>query len=148
MAVAGDRLELRLDGAAFATPKSVLLTDAHITAGYVDFTVLAADLGADGAKSLAAVISDRAGNAGAASTATAFTLDTAAPTAPSMELSSDTGTSSSDRITKVGTLNVTGLESGASVQYSTDGGSTWGTSFAAVEGANTVQVRQIGRAHV
>ncbi|WP_244102514.1 beta strand repeat-containing protein, partial [Burkholderia ambifaria] len=71
-----------------------------------------------------------------------FTLDTSAA-APGVALTTDSGTSSTDQITNVGTLNLTGVETGATVEYSTDGGHTWSTSFNAVEGVNDVQVRQI-----
>ncbi|MBR8255902.1 Ig-like domain repeat protein, partial [Burkholderia ambifaria] len=74
-------------------------------------------------------------------TAFSFTLDTSAA-APGVALTADSGTSSTDHITNVGTLNLTGVETGATVEYSTDGGHTWNTSFNAVEGANDVQVRQ------
>lgn len=43
-------------------------------------------------------------------------------------------------------LRVTGIEPGARVQYSTDDGRTWRTSFAAVYGPNDVLVRQVDRA--
>src|SRR5207249_2443658 len=76
-------------------------------------------------------------------TSFSFTLDTTAPAAPTVALSSDTGSSNSDHITRNGALNVSGVESGASVQYSINGGSKWSSSFSAVEGANSVQVRQI-----
>ncbi|RQR33341.1 Ig-like domain repeat protein, partial [Burkholderia sp. Bp9143] len=75
-------------------------------------------------------------------TSFSFTLDTAAA-APSVALTTDSGSSATDHITNVGTLNLTGVETGASVQYSVDGGSHWSTSFSAVEGLNNVQVRQI-----
>ncbi|WP_244102174.1 beta strand repeat-containing protein, partial [Burkholderia ambifaria] len=74
-------------------------------------------------------------------TAFSFTLDTSAA-APGVALTADSGSSSTDHITNVGTLNLTGVETGATVEYSTDGGHTWNTSFNAVEGANDVQVRQ------
>ncbi|WP_175767109.1 Ig-like domain-containing protein [Burkholderia ambifaria] len=74
-------------------------------------------------------------------TAFSFTLDTSAA-APGVALTADSGTSSTDHITNVGTLNLTGVETGATVEYSTDGGHTWNTSFNAVEGVNDVQVRQ------
>uniref|UniRef100_UPI00158FCF1D hypothetical protein n=1 Tax=Burkholderia stagnalis TaxID=1503054 RepID=UPI00158FCF1D len=70
-----------------------------------------------------------------------FTLDTSA-TAPGVALTTDSGSSASDHITNVGTLNLTGVETGATVEYSIDGGHTWNTSFSAVEGLNGVQVRQ------
>ncbi|WP_244102801.1 beta strand repeat-containing protein, partial [Burkholderia ambifaria] len=74
-------------------------------------------------------------------TAFSFTLDTSAA-APGVALTADSGTSSTDHITNVGTLNLTVVETGATVEYSTDGGHTWNTSFSAVEGVNEVQVRQ------
>ncbi|WP_244100493.1 beta strand repeat-containing protein, partial [Burkholderia ambifaria] len=84
---------------------------------------------------------DVAGNA-SAPTSFSFTLDTAAA-APGVALTSDSGGSSTDHVTNVGTLNVTGVETGATVQYSIDNGGHWNTSFSAVEGLNNVQVRQV-----
>ncbi|WP_232454340.1 beta strand repeat-containing protein, partial [Burkholderia ubonensis] len=83
---------------------------------------------------------DIAGNTSSA-TSFSFTLDTSAA-APGVALTTDSGSSASDHITNVGTLNVTGVESGATVQYSVDNGAHWNTSFSAVEGVNNVQVRQ------
>uniref|UniRef100_UPI00158AF1AF Ig-like domain-containing protein n=1 Tax=Burkholderia ambifaria TaxID=152480 RepID=UPI00158AF1AF len=83
---------------------------------------------------------DVAGNTSAA-TSFSFTLDTSAA-APGVALTTDSGSSGTDHITNVGTLNLTGVETGATVEYSTDGGHTWNTSFNAVEGVNDVQVRQ------
>ncbi|WP_175709320.1 Ig-like domain-containing protein, partial [Burkholderia ambifaria] len=71
-----------------------------------------------------------------------FTLDTSAA-APGVALTSDSGSSATDHITNVGTLNLSGLETGATVQYSVDNGAHWNTSFSAIEGLNNVQVRQI-----
>jgi|GEM_PF-3555034 len=71
------------------------------------------------------------------------TVDTTVPTTPTITLDSDTGSSASDGITKTGTYTVAGTESGATVEYSNDGGKTWSTTPpAAVEGANTIEVRQ------
>ncbi|WP_232438745.1 Ig-like domain-containing protein, partial [Burkholderia ubonensis] len=84
---------------------------------------------------------DVAGNTSSA-TSFSFTLDTSAA-APGVALTTDSGSSASDHITNVGTLNLSGVETGATVEYSTDGGHTWSTSFGAVEGVNNVQVRQI-----
>ncbi|WP_157651757.1 Ig-like domain-containing protein, partial [Burkholderia ubonensis] len=84
---------------------------------------------------------DIAGNTSAA-TSFSFTLDTSAA-APGVALAVDSGSSAVDHVTNVGTLNVTGIESGATVQYSVDNGAHWSTSFSAVEGVNDVQVRQI-----
>ncbi|WP_232462936.1 beta strand repeat-containing protein, partial [Burkholderia ubonensis] len=84
---------------------------------------------------------DIAGNTSSA-TSFSFTLDTSAA-APGVALTTDSGSSASDHITNVGTLNLTGVEAGATVEYSTDGGHTWSTSFSALEGVNDIQVRQI-----
>ncbi|MBR8252806.1 Ig-like domain repeat protein, partial [Burkholderia ambifaria] len=85
---------------------------------------------------------DVTGNASAVSSCT-FTLDTAGGTAPGVALAVDSGSSSTDHVTNVGTLNVTAVETGAAVQYSVDNGGHWSTSFSAVEGVNNVQVRQV-----
>lgn len=61
-----------------------------------------------------------------------------------------TDSAASDQITNVATVNVSGLESGASWEYSTDGGSSWsaggsGNSFELIDGSyasEAVQVRQ------
>ncbi|WP_175795321.1 Ig-like domain-containing protein, partial [Burkholderia ambifaria] len=87
---------------------------------------------------------DVAGNTSAA-TSLSFTLDTSAA-APGVTLTTDSGSNATDHITNVGTLNVTGIETGATVQYSVDNGAHWNTSFSAVEGVNNVQVRQIDTA--
>uniref|UniRef100_UPI001FC8C138 beta strand repeat-containing protein n=1 Tax=Burkholderia ambifaria TaxID=152480 RepID=UPI001FC8C138 len=85
---------------------------------------------------------DVIGNASAVSSCT-FTLDTAGGTAPGVALAVDSGSSAADHVTNVGTLNVTGVDTGATVQYSVDNGGHWSTSFSAVEGVNNVQVRQV-----
>ena len=58
---------------------------------------------------------DVAGNVGAA-ISFSFTLDTTAPAAPNVALASDTGSSASDRITRVGNLTLSGAELGANVE--------------------------------
>ena len=98
----------------------------------------------DGAKSVSVRQTDGAGNASTASAALTFTLDTTA-VAPGMTLATDSGING-DKITNVGTVNVTGLEAAASWQYSTDG-STWnngtGTSFSVSgNGEKSVSVKQ------
>ncbi len=42
-----------------------------------------------------------------------------------ISLKSDTGSSSTDKLTNIGLLNITGVATGATVQYSVDGGLTW-----------------------
>ncbi|WP_230941899.1 beta strand repeat-containing protein, partial [Burkholderia stagnalis] len=83
---------------------------------------------------------DIAGNT-SVPTSFGFTLDTSAA-APGVALTTDSGSNASDHVTNAGTLNLTGVETGATVEYSTDGGHTWNTSFSATEGLNDVQVRQ------
>ena len=83
---------------------------------------------------------DAAGNVSASSSLT-FTLDNTT-TAPSVSLTSDSGSSSSDNITNVGDLNVGGIEQGATVEYSTDSGVHWSTQFTPNEGVNNVQIKQ------
>ncbi|WP_409586179.1 VCBS domain-containing protein [Vibrio rotiferianus] len=83
---------------------------------------------------------DAAGNISASSSLT-FTLDNTA-TAPSVSLTSDSGSSSSDNITNVGDLTIGGIEQGATVEYSTDSGVHWSTQLTPNEGVNNVQVRQ------
>ncbi|MFP3570047.1 Ig-like domain-containing protein, partial [Paraburkholderia sp. SIMBA_030] len=95
---------------------------------------------AEGLNSVEVRQTDVAGNVSAA-TGFSFTLDTAAA-APGVALATDSGSSASDHITNAGTLSLSGVESGATVQYSVDNGAHWTSSFSAVEGVNTVQVRQ------
>ncbi|WP_425272067.1 BapA/Bap/LapF family large adhesin [Psychrobacter pasteurii] len=66
---------------------------------------------------------DAAGNTSDNASLGAVTVDTTAP-APLLELADDTGIPG-DGITKDGTVNVNGLEEGATWQYSIDGGATW-----------------------
>ncbi|WP_018260350.1 Ig-like domain-containing protein, partial [Methylobacterium sp. WSM2598] len=97
-------------------------------------------------------VTDLAGNAVAAPTnailqetsGATITVDTAVAS-PTVALVSDTGSSSTDEVTSNGALSLTGVESGAAIEYSTNG-TTWGSSFAPVEGSNTVYVRQIDKA--
>ncbi|SMA50039.1 Ig-like domain-containing protein [Parendozoicomonas haliclonae] len=68
-------------------------------------------------------------------------VDTVPPASPVVTLVSDSGNSGSDRLTNSGFLSVSGVEEGATVEYSTDG-TNWTTTFSPVEGDNTVFVRQ------
>ena len=94
-----------------------------------------------GANSIEVRQTDVAGNV-SASTTLAFTLDTVAA-APTLTLDSDSGSSAVDGITNVGTFSVGATEAGATVEYSTDGGTTWSTTApTAAAGANSIDVRQ------
>jgi len=103
-------------------------------------------LGADGAKTVGVKQTDAAGNVSGVANLT-FTLDTAA-LAPTVALAQDT--SSGKMTTSNGQVNIGGLASGATWQYSLDGGQTWitgtGTSIAAsafgLDGYKSAQVQQ------
>jgi len=89
---------------------------------------------------------DAAGNS--ASATRAITTDRSVA-APGVALANDTGASDSDRITREARVSVSGLESGASWEYSRDGvswsagtGDTIAASMFAGDGAKRVLVRQ------
>ncbi|MFI8729385.1 beta strand repeat-containing protein, partial [Stutzerimonas kunmingensis] len=94
----------------------------------------------EGSNTVAVRQTDVAGNT-SGSTTVSFVLDTQVA-APSVSLTSDTGASGSDGITNSGALTISGTETGATIDYSTDGGQSWSSSFTPVEGSNTVSVRQ------
>jgi hypothetical protein len=96
---------------------------------------------AEGLNSVDVRQTDVAGNVSSVASLS-FTLDSQAPAAPGVSLTSDTGSSATDKITKVGALTVSPEDSSASVEYSTDGGANWTSSFSAKERLNNVQVRQ------
>ena len=88
---------------------------------------------------------DLAGTPSRPSPALRFVLDTIA-LAPTVRLTSDTGPSPNDRITRDGRLTVLGTEPGARVSYSADGGATWTARVRPVRGQNLVLARQVDRA--
>ena len=94
----------------------------------------------EGSNTVSVRQTDVAGNTSGATTVS-FVLDTQIA-APTVVLSNDSGVSNADSITNSGALNVGGIEAGATVEYSTDGGQTWTGSFTPAEGNNTVSVRQ------
>ena len=95
----------------------------------------------DGARSILARQIDVAGNASSPVTLS-ITLDKTAPTALSVALKSDTGASSSDNISQDGGFSVSGETAGCTTEYSSDNGASWRNDFEAVEGVNSLQVRQ------
>lgn len=80
-ALAGDTLELLVGGTSFPTPITATLNATDISNTNHSFTVVANQLGADGAKTITARVTDQANNLGASSDPLALTLDTTAPTA-------------------------------------------------------------------
>ncbi|MGR5215394.1 VCBS domain-containing protein [Vibrio harveyi] len=110
------------------------ITDAEFLAKSVNIEV------APGA-SITASITDKNGNTSTVTSATAPSADiTVAPL--QVSLTHDTGGNSSDLITNDGSLTIAGQEAGATVEYSTDNGHTWTSSFTPQQGSNTVSVRQ------
>src|SRR5262249_23143970 len=108
-------------------------------------TVPGSDHLPDGSYTIKADVSDGVGNQAPEATQS-LTVDETAPVAPGVALASDTGSSASDHITSNPGLTLSGIESGAKVEYSIDGGTTWSTSAPTaaqlVQGLNTVDVRQ------
>ncbi|MBF0123757.1 MAG: VCBS repeat-containing protein [Magnetococcales bacterium] len=100
---------------------------------------------AAGTHTIRAIQRNAAGNMSAVSAALTVTVDTTAPATPTVALTNDTGSSANDKISRTGVVTVTGTESSATVQYSTNG-SNWSGSFTATTGSNTVYVRQIDTA--
>ena len=126
-----------------------------VTGNNWTYTIASADLtnlGVGTGKVITATATDKAGNT---ATATQTVTNTSKPTALTLTLASDTGSSATDKITNNGTMNVSGINvaSPGYWQYSTDNGQNWSgsqlttvTSFALNEGsysANYIQVRQI-----
>src|SRR5207245_1166948 len=104
-------------------------------------------LNGDGTKNVIVQQTDVAGNTSTDSAAFTFTLDTLAPAAPTVAIHSDSGISATDKITNSGVVDVSGLENGATWQYSTNNGTTWsngsGTSLSLTgDGAKSVIVNQ------
>jgi T1SS-143 domain-containing protein len=78
----------------------------------------------EGGHSFTAIATNLAGDDSPVSTTFDLTVDTVAPSAPTLSLANDTGTDG-DGVTIDGTVTVGGLEPGATWSYSTDGGATW-----------------------
>ena len=95
----------------------------------------------DGSYTVTANVSNALGTA-APPASRSLTVDQTPPAPPGAALTTDSGSSNSDHITNNGALTLAGIEIGATVEYSTNGGTTWTTSFTPVEGLNTVLVRQ------
>ncbi|OJA03784.1 hypothetical protein, partial [Bathymodiolus thermophilus thioautotrophic gill symbiont] len=74
-------------------------------------------------------------------------IDITQPAQPTFTLTNDTGVSNSDGVTNNGMMTVAGLESDATWQYSTNGGTNWtngtGTSFTLTEGTHAIDAIQV-----
>lgn len=88
----------------------------------------------EGARSITAKTTDLAGNVSVASSATSIVVDVTAPAAPSvpaLTTASDTGRSSTDRITKLATPTMTGTTTAATTVTLYDGTVASGSAIAA-----------------
>ena len=106
----------------------------------------------DGAYQFRAVVSDAAGNT-ANTNSISLTVDTAAPNAPAFSLATDSGSNNSDGVTNDGTVTVSGIETNATWEYSTNSGTSWsagsGNFFTLAAGSYAIgalRVRQTDRA--
>lgn len=105
----------------------------------------------NGTVNVTVTASDAAGNI-SPSSSLSFILDTTIPSTPTLSLFSDTGNTSSDRITNNPTIVVGSLENEATWQYQIDGSTRadgsimWiagsGTAFTATAGLHSYAVRQ------
>jgi hypothetical protein len=133
---AGQRVEYRVNGAAFRT---AVMADAR--------RFVPEGIGADGSYRVVARVVDGAGRPAALGPALAFRLDRSA-TPLQVVLKQDTGASASDRISSNGSLVVSGQEPNALVQYSRDNGTwdpataVWG-GYSPQPGLNRWRVRQV-----
>lgn len=87
-----------------------------------------AQIPTDGNTTISVTATDAAGNTSDAGTRSVL-IDTVAPIAPTITLSNDTGTSTSDRITNDASLNATG-EEGATLEYRIGNGN-WSSTYTA-----------------
>lgn len=171
VATAGPMVLLNIGGSLTAgstTPSGGTYVWASLVSGsgtntlVYSYTILANQVDADGISIyssannwLSGNYNDVAGNALNKANAYAavadnanYLVDTTVAT-PVLAMAADTGANTADRITSNPAINVTGIEAGASWQYSTNSGSTWtngtGSSFNLAAGsysANQIQVKQ------
>ncbi|MEX8523286.1 MAG: beta strand repeat-containing protein, partial [Leptothrix ochracea] len=148
-AVAGDSLSVVVaDGAVppnTIQTLTVTLTSTDIGLGTVSLALNTALLTSGSTYSASGTLTDAAGNASAASAPASLAFDNIAPTPATIGLSVDSalGGTNTDLITNNAAITVSGLEPGAVVGYSLDGGA-WTSTYSApaANGAHTVQVRQ------
>lgn len=120
-------------------------TGATVTYFIDGDTVGVSDLPADWVDGSHTIIARQTDSAGVSDETTfTFTLDTVAPDVLELALANDDGTSSTDNITTDEALDITDLETGATAEYSLDGGQTWSPNAPAglAAGTYTVTVRQ------
>ncbi|MBL8483503.1 MAG: DUF4347 domain-containing protein, partial [Rhodocyclaceae bacterium] len=102
--------------------------------------------GFNGIYSVSATLRDAAGNTRSDPTSNELLIDTTPPAVPGVALATDSGSSAADRITNSAGLSLSGVEPGATVEYSTDGTHWSSVAPTPAEGSNTIYVRQIDAA--
>lgn len=132
---------LTLSAAASDVTRAFSVDGGASTNSYIDPST-------DGSHTVTVIDTDKAGNTSQGTLT--FTLDTTVAK-PVLALAADTGTNTGDGITSNGTVNVSGLETGASWEYSTDSGAHWTAgsdmSFTLTgDGSKDVLVHQVDQA--
>ncbi len=129
-AIAGDTLEVLINGISFSTPVRQVLSSAQVTAKLASVTIPAsAGWGSDGNKTLSVFFTDVLGNAGSAGGSVTVSLDTVAPNSPTNSLSipaASNGVSASERSAGLGVLvdlTGTGAVVGDKLELLVDGAS-------------------------
>jgi hypothetical protein len=115
---------VQLFNGSTAISAAMTVTAQHNIDRYIDITTSLLTHGTTYA--ITVRVTDVWGNSRDSATHT-VTIDTAAPAAVTMALQQDTGSSATDNITRNGNITISGLEVGATWEYSTDGGSSWTT---------------------
>jgi len=121
----GDRMELLLDGSAFAHPVMHTVTQEDMEAGEVLLHIYEGDMATDGEKHFSVTLADDAGNTYETEALDVW-LDRSLPAIPEIVLIDDTGVSGNDSISSNGAFEVMLTESDTVAEYSTDG-SVWST---------------------
>ena len=153
--LAGETLSVVVNGATYS---DVTVTAGHwsIDTGTSTHTGTLGVFANGQSYNVTATVTDAAGNSSSDTSSNEISIDTQAPSKPAVVLHQDTA-NGTDFVTSNGTLDVTGLEVGATWQYSLDGGTHWQAgnggnpataatgSFVAAHGSyasGQVQVRQ------
>ena len=131
---AGDTVQLLLGGSALAHPVTHTVTTTDVTAGSLNLTITAGDLGADGSKSITARFTDAAGNSSTTS-ALSFTLDTTAPAKPATPADAAVINGVVNAANDTASQSLTGTAEAGSTVTVFDNGVQVGTTPAAANGS-------------
>ncbi|WP_111606111.1 retention module-containing protein [Marinomonas arctica] len=133
----GDVVKMTINGKEYSTTVAV--------GGLWTLAVAGSDLAADTEFEVVVTSSDAAGNTVESKTTSTHVVDTTAPDSLVISLNTDSGSSANDNLTNDGSYTITGIESGATLEYFVDG--EWITTAPTTsEGVNTVTVRQVDSA--